>query len=434
MNKEGLKARSAALNILSRVIGQRVFLDGSTAGETLSAADRAYATRLAETALRHWGHLNLIKTWLMERPLPRRAVEAEHLISLGLTQLFYMETAPHAAVSTAVDLAAGSPKAQIRSLKGLVNAVLRRAADERQALLDRAAKDPLANLPDWLGERWRTEFGEEATIRLAIAHSKLPPLDLTFASAKTAEAWLANHGGQSLLPGSVRLRPKGAISDLPEYKKGDWWVQDLAAGLPVRLLGNIEGLSTADLCAAPGGKTLQLAAAGAKVTAVDRSPKRLKRLRENLSRCRLSVEVVEADVLDWQPGRRFDLVLLDAPCSASGTIRRHPELPWIRRDFDLDAQASLQDKLLEAAWRLVKPGGRLLYCVCSLESAECAERTGPFQDHLATAKNQPLGPLAISGLQAAITAEGNLRTWPTMLEEQGGMDGFYAVCLLKNGS
>lgn len=436
MSKEGIKPRAVALQILTRVIKRRVFLEESAqsmgrAVGHLSPAERAFARRLAETTFRHWGHLKLIKSWLVERPLPHQAAETGHLILLGLAQLFYMETAPHAAVSTSVELAASSPKAGMRSLKGLVNAVLRRAANERQALLERAAKDPLANLPGWLSERWRAQFGEEKTARLAVAHTKPPPLDLTFKSPDRAEKWADEHGGQSLIPGSVRLRPMGAISDLPGYRDGDWWVQDLAAGLPVRLLGDIEGLSVADLCAAPGGKTLQLAAAGAKVVAVDRSPRRLDRLRENLNRTRLAAEVVEAEAQDWRPGQRFDLVFLDAPCSASGTIRRHPELPWIRKDFCLDALTGLQDRLLEAAWKIVRPGGRLFYCVCSLEPDECAARAGHFLDHAADAERRPLVGARISGLEETITAEGDLRTWPITLDDEGGMDGFFLACFGK---
>ena len=436
MSKEGIKPRAVALQILTRVIERQEFFEvsaqhiGKAIGH-LSPAERAFARRLAGTTLRHWGHLKLINSWLVERPLPRRAAETRHLILLGLAQLFYMETAPHAAVSTSVELAAGSPKARLRSLKGLVNAVLRRAADERQALLDRAAKDPLANLPGWLSERWRAQFGDEVTVRLALAHAKPPPLDLTFVSPETAEKWLDEHGGQSLIPGSVRLKPMGAISDLPGYRDGDWWVQDLAAGLPVRLLGDIEGLSVADLCAAPGGKTLQLAAAGAEVVAVDRSPGRLDRLRENLNRTRLAAKVVEAELQDWRPGRLFDLVFLDAPCSASGTIRRHPELPWIRKGFDLDALTGLQDRLLEAAWKLVRPGGRLFYCVCSLEPAECAERAKQFLDHAAEVERRPLVGAGISGMEETITAAGDLRTWPMTLDQEGGMDGFFAACFGK---
>jgi 16S rRNA (cytosine967-C5)-methyltransferase len=434
MDREGLGTRAAALQVLTRVLEKRLFLEEPAASKGLSSAERAFAHRLVVTALRHWGHLSLIKSWLIERPLQRQAVEADRLISLGLAQMLYLDIAPHAAVSTSVDLAAASSKARIRALKGLVNAVLRRAADEREILLDRVAKDPLANLPGWLNERWCTQFGEDVAARLAIAHSKRPPLDLTFASIETAEKWVAEHGGQSLIPGSVRLKPKGAISDLPGYRDGDWWVQDLAAGLPVRLLGNIERFSVADLCAAPGGKTLQLAAAGANVTAIDRSPGRLNRLQENLSRCHLTAEIVAADALDWQPGLQFDLVLLDAPCSANGTIRRHPELPWIREGFDLDTLTDLQDGLMKAAWKLVQPGGRLLYCVCSLEPAECLERTERFLERTGDAKRQPLAAPGITGSIEVVTAEGDFRTWPMMLDDKGGMDGFYAACLVKNSA
>ena len=260
MNSEGLRSRAAALQILNRVLGERLFLDDSSTSSELSPADRAFARRLVETALRHWGHLNLIKLQLLERPLPDRALEADRLILLGLAQLLFMETASHAAVSTAVDLVAKSASRRVRPLKGLANAVLRRAARDKSLLLNLVEAEPLKNLPSWLQKIWVGQFGNDMAAGLARAQSRPPMLDLTFRSNQTAESWLRKNGGQQLLPGSVRVEERGAVSELPGYASGEWWVQDLAASLPVRLLGDISGLAVADLCAAPGGKTMQLAA------------------------------------------------------------------------------------------------------------------------------------------------------------------------------
>jgi len=434
MANQGLKPRIAALKILNEVFDEHRFVSESGAVESLDPADRAFARRLAETALRHWGHLKIIKSALMDRPLGQRAAEADRLISLGLAQLLYMEIAPHAAVSTTVDLVAKSKNAKVRPLKGLTNAVLRRAANEKSALLERAAREPLANLRGWLRKHWCDQFGKTMAANLALAHGQPPPLDLTFSSEEGAAAWAAKHGGETLLAGSVRIRPTVAVSEMPAFKEGGWWVQDLAASLPIKALGDIKGLNVVDLCAAPGGKTLQLAAAGAGVTAVDRSPGRLQRLRDNLDRNTLTTEIVEADALTWQPEREFDLVVLDAPCSASGTMRRHPELPWIRKNFDLENLGAAQDRLLAAAWKLVRPGGRLLYAVCSLEPHECSDRAEAFLAANPNAKRHQLNRPELPNGEDVMTDMGELRTWPTSCLDSGGMDGFFAACFAKDSA
>lgn len=434
MTELGIDPRACALEILRRVFRRRLFLGEAAEGmgdrfDRLTPADRAFSMRLAETTIRNWGHLGRIRAQLLDRPLSRKALEAGHLISLGLAQILYLEIPSHAAVSTTVELAARHRRGRLRAFKGLINAVLRRAVDQRASLLAGAQESPAANLPDWLRARWITQFGEAMTADLAVAQSRPPPLDLTFKTKQAATRWIQENGGLSIVPGSVRIEGAGAVTGLPGYGDGAWWVQDVAASLPVRLIGDVRALDVLDLCAAPGSKSLQLAAAGGRVTAIDRSPRRLDRLRENLSRCRLEAEVFEADARDLKSKRRFDLVLLDAPCSASGTIRRHPELPWIREGFDLDALTGRQDALLEAAWARLKAGGRLVYCVCSLESEECTGRAEHFLARHAGAEiiafEPPNGELPTD----VITDRGELRTWPTMLAEQGGMDGFYAVCL-----
>ncbi|MEE8370534.1 MAG: transcription antitermination factor NusB [Sphingomonadales bacterium] len=436
MNETGLKSRRAALNILSGVFEKQAFLD-DVAGQVfagsknLSPGERAFALRLAGTTLRRWGHLQLVIGQLLERPLNRKAAAVHHILGLGLAQILFMETATHAAVSTSVELAAKHRNARTRALKGLVNAVLRRGAREKDDLLETLDDQPLANLPAWLAKRWSGNFGADAAKELARALLERPPLDLTLKAGGDGEKWLTALEGRQIISGSIRSEAKGAISELAGYGDGAWWVQDLAASLPARLLAPVEGLQVADLCAAPGGKTLQLAAMGGCITAVDRSIGRLERLRANIRRSGLSAEVVEADILRWQPAQLFDAVLLDAPCSATGTIRRHPEIPWIREGLDLSGLSDVQDRLLAAAWKLLKPGGKLVYSVCSLEPEECEARIERHLARNADAGRRMIEPSEVGGLTGVISATGDLRTWPTTAAEAGGMDGFFASRLIK---
>jgi 16S rRNA (cytosine967-C5)-methyltransferase len=269
------------------------------------------------------------------------------------------------------------------------------------------------------------------TRSIAEMHLREPPLDLSLRS--DPESWVAALGASLLPTGSLRRPPElgGSVEALPGYSDGVWWVQDAAAALPVRLLGAVSGLSVIDLCAAPGGKTMQLAAAGARVTAVDRSESRLQRVAANLSRLRLSAELVAADATSWRPAASADAVLLDAPCSSTGTIRRHPDVAWQKRAEDVERLAGLQDRLLQAAATMVKPGGLLVYCVCSLQPEEAAARVAAFLDS-APFQMQPLKPGEVPGVpDEAITAEGALRTLPNQLAALGGWDGFYAARLRR---
>jgi 16S rRNA (cytosine967-C5)-methyltransferase len=333
---------------------------------------------------------------------------------------------PHAAVDAAVTLARAAPKG--RYLAGLVNAVGRRVAEAGPALWQAT---PEAPPPRWLAEPLTAAWGPEVAARIAAAHRQAPPLDLTPKDPAEAPALAAALGAELLPTGSLRLHGRPQVTALPGYDAGAWWVQDAAAAIPAHLLGDVSGRRVLDLCAAPGGKTLQLAAAGAAVTALDVSEARLARLRENLSRTRLAAEMVAADALAWSPAAPFDAILVDAPCTATGTIRRHPDLPHLERGRDPRAFAGLQAALLSRAWDWLAPGGCLVYAVCSLFPAEGEAQLAAFRAARPEARIVPPEAAAL-GLDPAWTdAAGGLRLRPDFWPERGGMDGFYAASLAK---
>jgi 16S rRNA (cytosine967-C5)-methyltransferase len=278
--------------------------------------------------------------------------------------------------------------------------------------------------------RWQSTYGREQAHAIAAANGREPALDLTVKSDPLH--WASLLGGTVLPTGSVRIRAHGPVTRLPGYEQGAWWVQDAAAAIPARLLGDVRGKTVADLCAAPGGKTAQLAAGGARVVAVDRAEGRLGRLRHNLARLGLAVETVAADVLQWQAGP-FDAVLLDAPCSSTGTIRRHPDIPWLKRETDIATLAQLQRQLLERAVALTRPGGLLVFCTCSLEPEEGTELINDLLARDSRLRRRPLAAADVGGIEELIDAAGDLRTLPCHLpvtdSQQSGLDGFYAARL-----
>ncbi|MFT5540816.1 MAG: 16S rRNA (cytosine967-C5)-methyltransferase, partial [Alphaproteobacteria bacterium] len=369
--------RRAALTALDRVLEHGEALEPALANApgyaTLTSRDRAFARLLTATVLRRLGETNLLIDALIERPLPSRARSLRHLLALGIVQLVHLKTPAHAAVATSVDLA---DRLRLSRFKGLVNAVLRRCARE-VATLNEGLDAARVNTPDWLWQAWSNAYGEETARHIATAHLIEPPLDLTPRDPDDSKRLAALLDAELLATGSLRRAPGGVISDLAGYEDGTWWVQDAGAALPARLLGDVRGKRILDLCAAPGGKTLQLAAAGAKVTAVDQSAERLRRLASNLSRAGLSAELVAADGRSFDAAP-FDGVLLDAPCSATGTIRRHPDIAWTKTAGDITRLGPLQDALLANAARLTRPGGTLVYAVCSLQPEEGAARVEGF--------------------------------------------------------
>ena len=412
----GGAARALAIDLLAAVLleGGRLE-DAGPDRETPEV--RAFARRLAATTLRRAGQIDALLDRFLTRPLPRRAERTRLLLMLGMTQLLFEDVPAHAAVDTAVGLAD-------TRMKGLVNAVLRRSAREGQALVEGQDAARL-NTPPRLLAGWEAAYGEAAARAIAEAHLREAPLDLTL---RRPEAPGPLPEGETMPTGSLRIARPGAIGRMPGYEDGGWWVQDMAAALPARMLGPVAGERVLDLCAAPGGKTAQLSAAGARVTAVDRAPQRLGAARANLARLGLEAEWFEADAADWRPDDLFPAVLLDAPCSATGTIRRHPDILHRRAGRRLDGLIELQDRLLANAARATAPGGRLVYACCSLEPEEGPERIAAF---LAERSDFALEPVAFPALPEAAAPDGALRTLPSMLSGQGGMDGFYAARLVR---
>jgi 16S rRNA (cytosine967-C5)-methyltransferase len=333
-----------------------------------------------------------------------------------------MRVPAHAAIDIAVELARKDRDA--RHFAGLINAVLRRMSEAGlDAETDRATLH--LNTPAWLWRRWCAHYGEEAAGEIAARHAEDPPLDITVKS--DGQGWAAALGGDVLPTGTIRIAaPKGRIEELPGYGSGDWWVQDAAAALPARLLGDVAGLRILDLCAAPGGKTAQLAAAGARVTALDQSEGRLERLKENLARLHLAAEIVVADAARYQSPEAFDAVLLDAPCSATGIVRRNPDIPHLKSDADLARLAPLQAGMLDNALTLLRPGGLVVYCTCSLEPEEGVGQIAGLLERTTGVIRVPIEPAEIGGAGHLITPEGDLRTLPSH-----GLDGFFAARLRR---
>jgi 16S rRNA (cytosine967-C5)-methyltransferase len=412
MTPPGAPARQAALALLAAVLERRrpleEALDALPGG--LAPRDRAAAHRIAAAVLRRAGSLDaVLEPFLRREPPP--AVRAA--LRAGAAELLLLGTPAHAAVAATVGVVP-------RPFAGLVNAVLRKVAAEGPAVLEGLDAERM-DTPPWLWSAWHGAYG--AAVRaIARAHQQPAPLDLTLAPGA------APPEGAAMLPtGTARLPAGTRMLDLPGFTEGQFWAQDAAAALPARLLGLRPGERVADLCAAPGGKTAQLAAAGAQVVAVERDPRRMARLRENLARLKLSATLVEADAGSWSPptSEKFDAVLLDAPCTATGIIRRHPDIPHLKRAADVAPMAEAQARLLAHAATLLRPGGRLVYATCSLQPEE-------GEAHLARAaaiglRLDPIRAEEVPGLPEAITPQGTLRTRPDMWAERGGIDGFFAA-------
>jgi 16S rRNA (cytosine967-C5)-methyltransferase len=421
-------ARALAFDTLRAVLEQKRplddVLDDNSERDRLAPRDRGFARLLVATSLRRLGQIDHVIDGCLDKPLPRRAAAVRQLLRLGICQLLFLGTPAHAAVDTTVELIA--TRGGEAGFKGLLNAVLRRVDRERAAWLDQTA-DPSLNAPAWLWESWMACYGTDRAREIAAAHLREPPLDLTIKG--DALMWRDRLGATLLPTGTLRLPLDGPIESLPGFEEGAWWVQDTAAALPARLLGEVRGQRVIDLCAAPGGKTAQLAVAGADVVAVDRSAPRLERLRSNLTRLGLSAATVVADATVWQPSQLADAVLLDAPCSATGTIRRHPDVPWLKRPEDVAKLVALQARLLQAAIAMVRPGGTIVFCTCSLQPDEGPGQIAPLLRTDAPVERVPIRPSEIGGLDSLIDGNGDLRTLPCHLSEQGGIDGFYAARL-----
>lgn len=423
MDATPLASRRAALDVLAACLDKGQPLDDALARHQgfagLDPRDRAFVRLLLATTLRRLGEIEEVLAGLIERPLEGANAAGRQILRLGAAQLLFLGTPPHAAVDTSVRLA---EDAHLPHLKGLTNAVLRRISRDGAALL--GDRDPARlNTPQWLWQSWAEAYGEEETRAIAAAHLIEAPLDLTPRS--NADFWAGQLEAEKLPTGTLRRSGGGAITELPGFAEGAWWIQDAAATLPVRLLGDVAGKSVADLCAAPGGKTMQLCAAGAEVTAVDISARRMTRLGENLTRAGLQAELVTADATKWAPARTFDALLLDAPCSGTGTLRRHPDIAWLKDEEDVSRLTLTQDRLLLHATELLKPGGTLVYAVCSLQEDEGPARFEALLARDKRLRRLPVEPAELPGLEAAITKKGDIRTLPSMWADRGGLDGFF---------
>ncbi len=405
MSNAGLDSRLAAHSLLMAMLKQNKTLEFAMDElPELAPQDRALAYRLAKTCLRYKLAMDaLLKTYL-KKQMQESRLDITCCLYMGVAQILLLDTPPHAAVNTTVDVA----KKCFPKLSGLVNAICKKIAADK----DNIQLKPEDAMPAWLWEHWVDDYGKEQALAIAAAHVGEPPLDVTWGKPIVE--------GEVMPGGSIRL-PKGA--DFASLE-GSGWVQDIAASLPVKLLGDIKGKRVLDACAAPGGKTMQLATAGAKVTALDISENRLKRLRENLDYNNLEAEVVCADLRKWQPEEKFDIIVLDAPCSATGTIRRHPEIMHQRTPEDVNRLVEIQQNLLAQALEWLKPNGKLLYITCSLQPEE-----GENQMQLHIKKVQPLEAEVVGIPAEWITPQGYLRTTPAMLADKGGMDGFFAAML-----
>ena len=421
MTDTGLPARRAALAILSGVLQKRRPLDaGLDQLAGLQVRDAGFARALASETLRHMGALDAVLRKFMAKPLaPHKAGTASEILLLGACELLILKVAPHAAVDAANELAAKDSKAV--HFKPLINAVLRKVAKEGEAVLSGLDRERLST-PDWLWSRWTAQYGAGTARVIARAHQQAAPVDIVLKSSGATVP-----PSEALFGAVRRLSETGRIDELPGFAEGDWWVQDAAATLPALLLGDVAGQSVIDLCAAPGGKTLQLAARGAKVTAVEIDATRAERIRENLTRTKLNADIVQADARDFEGSAPF--VLIDAPCTATGTIRRHPDLPWIKGAADVTVSAGAAYEILESGARMVAPGGTLVFAVCSLEREEGEEQIAAFLSGHPEFSRAPITAAEIFSHADWITPDGDLRTLPCYLP--GGMDGFYAARLKR---
>ena len=422
MTDTGLPARRAALSILSNVLQKRRPLDaGLDQLAGLSTRDAGFARALVSETLRHMGALDAVLRQFMAKPLaPHKAGAASEILLLGACELLILKVAAHAAVDAANELAAKDKKAV--HFKPLINAVLRKLAKEGEAVLSGLDRERLST-PDWLWTRWSAQYDQATARQIARAHQQAAPVDIILKSADGPP-------GENLFGAVRRLNDPGRIDELAGFADGNWWVQDAAATLPALLLGDVTGKTVIDLCAAPGGKTMQLAARGAKVIAVEIDAVRAARIAENLARTRLTAEIVQSDARDFE--RTAPFVLIDAPCTATGTIRRHPDLPWIKGAADVTVSAAAAYEILENGAAMVEPGGTLVFAVCSLEREEGEEQIAAFLANHPEFARAPIAADELFGHSEWITQDGDLRTLPCHLGDKGGMDGFYAARLKRS--
>lgn len=427
----GLTSRKVAYEILHEVLMRNTPLDQVLTRheglEALDARDKSFVRMLVATSLRRKGQLDDMIKRVAQKELHPANIRL--VLYVGMTQILFMNVPHHAAVDTTVNLAEDQNMSQ---QKGFLNAVLRRMTSEGQEW--RQKQDPVRmNIPEWLLQHWIEDYGLKEAAEISQACLSEAHTDITVKTPNELKYWAEELEGVALPTGSVRLNAAGNITELSGFEDGQWWVQDASASLPAKLLGDIKGKNVIDLCAAPGGKTAQLAAAGANVTAVDRSAKRLERLKENMERLKLTdkVTVIAGDGGVWQPSEPVDAVLLDAPCTATGTIRRHPDVMHLKGNKDLNQLMGLQSRLLDNAAAMVKSGGTLIYCTCSLQKSEGELQVDVFLANHLDFKRNAITADEVGGVEALISKDGDVRVLPYHLAPHGGMDGFYVARLFK---
>ena len=455
MNKPGLAARQCATTILTRVIDDGRGLDGllntrhgPSSYRDLTSIDQALVKAIVSTCFRHRGEIQFALDQLLDRKLPKNARHLIHTLHGAAAQILFMDVPD----SAAVDLAVTALKQDQRSKRfsGLANAVLRRLTREQTTLFASLSLEERAvvNTPPWLRTRIKKAYGRERLIKIAMQHMQEPVIDISVKS--NPDHWAMLLDGIPLFGGSVRTNKLDKVSDWPGYDTGDWWVQDAASSLPVSLLGDVNGQTVVDLCAAPGGKTAQLIEKGAIVTALEASHSRLLRLQENLKRLKLDATCIHADLFDWQSDQKFDAVLLDAPCSSTGTIRRHPDVQWTKTPQIVEELAALQSKMILRAAEFLKPGGTLVFANCSIDRTEGEDLYSAILKSRTDLIPHPISGDDVFGLTDIITGQGTVRTLPSHLQDVqpteslsandttqagrlNGMDGFFAARFTKTG-
>lgn len=435
--KPGLETRLVATLLLTRVLDDARNLDalcdrqhGLARFLKLDVRDQGLARAIAVTAVRKHNQIEAVLKRLMDRPPPKRARFLIHSLHVAASQILFLEAPDSAAVDLCVT-AIGDDERTSR-LRGMSNAVLRRMVREKDDLISKTSQTSL--LPRWMKKALRKDYGKEKAANISKFVSLEPMVDLTVKS--NPEVWAEKLGGFVLPTGSVRLTNTTSISELEGYDEGEWWVQDAAATLPAKLINIEKGARVLELCAAPGGKTAQLAHAGYDVTAVDISEPRLGRLQQNLDRLQLNAKLIQSDILDFKPEQQFDAILLDAPCSSTGTIRRHPDVLWTRGSEEVTALAKLQFQLLRTAKDFLKPGGTFVFSNCSMLKEEGEDLLSMATKQFDDLKLDPIIVDEVSGLESCINGQGALRTLPFHLEHKendkfGGLDGFFACRFIK---
>ncbi|EPE96059.1 Fmu (Sun) domain-containing protein [Rhizobium grahamii CCGE 502] len=435
--KPGLQVRAAAAKILAAVVDRKLSLDGALdhehgnpAYKALNEGDRALVRAILNATLRHLPRIDAAISSLLESPLPDGARALHHVLAIAAAQILYLDVPDHAAVDLAVEQSNQDPRN--RRFAKLVNAVLRRLGREKEQVLDEISSIPV--MPGWFLDRLEKAYGKERAH--SISESQLEPAAIDLTVKDDAQRWAERLGGLVLPTGGVRLAAfEGSVPSLEGFAEGAWWVQDAAASIPAQLFGDLAGKRVADLCAAPGGKTAQLIRAGGNVTAVEQSENRIKRLRANLDRLGLNAETVASDLTKYEPAELFDAILLDAPCSSTGTTRRHPDVLWAKGPDDIAKLASLQERLLRHAITLLKPGGTIVFSNCSLDPAEGEEVAARVFSDTPMLERVAIDAQQWPGLESAINALGEFRTTPDMLTAPAGfasgLDGFYAVVMRR---